>query len=370
LRRFAVNIAFWALLREVHPAESAERLAVVERDFNKAVAELTGYGPEFGLGGENGGKHDHGFEVLVPTMSFAVKQMENVKGLRNVVRDAEDYVMHQALVFTADPDPVPTTAMVLGNVNKTWKFKVAMLQMEEDEAEEAGFPAMLSDDVADTVLVKTSMNATLDVQVDGQSLCTAEMVNGMCAFALKDVDWPAPGQHEVHVVCAETGNFCSVQFYVYAFRSELPAGSSKLKPLTAPVHHSKKNGASTEEEEDELDDDDEQDDEASDLDGFIVHDDVEGFVDDDDDDDVVEVLSSSSEEAEEENRRRRHRDHNGKSKKHSHRKDNASERNRPLAKPAASSSGEDELDVELVQPPKVEKSDKPKKKKLKYVDSD
>jgi len=344
LRRFAVNIAFWALLREVHPAESAERLAVVERDFNKAVAELTGYGPEFGLGGENGGKHDHGFEVLVPTMSFAVKQMENVKGLRNVVRDAEDYVMHQALVFTADPDPVPTTAMVLGNVNKTWKFKVAMLQMEEDEAEEAGFPAMLSDDVADTVLVKTSMNATLDVQVDGQSLCTAEMVNGMCAFALKDVDWPAPGQHEVHVVCAETGNFCSVQFYVYAFRSELPAGSSKLKPLTAPVHHSKKNGASTEEEEDELDDDD--------------------------DDDVVEVLSSSSEEAEEENRRRRHRDHNGKSKKHSHRKDNASERNRPLAKPAASSSGEDELDVELVQPPKVEKSDKPKKKKLKYVDSD
>ncbi len=178
-KRFQINAVLWNLLCKLFPDKIVARDEAAEKkDFDDAWKEYSGM-IMMGLGDPLA--NFHGDETNDNALLFVrVDKFTPFKRCtldRVVVKDSNDLVMHLALAFVREPDPMPL-CIRKGVINFTsdetsvslvpWCFNVVILELEMDEDVDAGgFPAFLHDPRSESsrVLVKRSYIGSIEMEV-------------------------------------------------------------------------------------------------------------------------------------------------------------------------------------------------------------
>lgn len=125
--------------------------------------------------GENGGAHNRGYQVLREMNQQEWKKLvvKDSNGLffyvrRSIVLDAADARMQLALAVDCQPGAPPPTLVDNG---KVLQVSLCVLSMEEDEAEDSGFPMTLQDEDDDALITSEErFHSTVKVTVRDEGL--------------------------------------------------------------------------------------------------------------------------------------------------------------------------------------------------------
>ena len=294
VRRFAVQRALWNTIQLLYPKLLEERsLEEEEAEFKKALAELNGDD----LAGRKAGSG-----ATLKMESFQLS--DELKFTRNVIRDPNDYVMHQALSVLREPDPLPERVQYVGAETEAWEIKIALLELEEDEdEEEGGFPVLMTNDVDDRALLK-NYNGDVEVTVmhvkegaEGRQLLnlTESFSAGVATFKLQLPGELPPGLVSLEFKVVEFRDCtCRLEFKTYD-ESDRPKEESegdgnkvrRSKYFNIPRPKSIGiDGPDTDDEEEELSEFED--------DGFVVDDDEPIEVEDESSDEEVEEVDQAT----------------------------------------------------------------------------
>jgi len=177
LNRFAVNSTLWNVIQKLYPKECEERNTKEERkEFEQALINLRG--EDFLDDLKHRGNIDGALEKLRDEATWL---SQDVKFERTVVRDPDDYVMHVALALERYPDPFPHSARYVGG--GMWTIGVCILELEEDEDEDGGFPAFLTNSADDRSILHKRYEGDVELVItrlgdDIRSVGPAVVLNG------------------------------------------------------------------------------------------------------------------------------------------------------------------------------------------------
>ena len=285
VRRFAVSNVLRFLIARIYPKEIEAREAQVIKDFNRFYAQLQGPTAEGGFAGENNGEHTLGWQVVVPSETFILKRPV-VQAKRNIVRDAEDYAMQLTLAPISSVNFIPN----FEEFDTDWNIRFAVLEMEEDEVADGGFPFSIHEhddaEFMDMALIRQSFSGelTCEIRIDGKTVTeiNANLNQGVAEFELSpefdELTFARKSltpKSEVEVIIShyDSKMTYSFKFQVYAERDK--NRNPHQKGHLVRKSHKKKNDQGEELASEIEETSDEEEEEDSSLDGFIVDDETE-----------------------------------------------------------------------------------------------